>query len=152
MYFFFIPLFLYLRHYNKSYFCIYENNNIERFDNIIKNNKQNILRENILRENILRENILREKMLRENILREKMLRENILREKISEQNKYYSILERLIDDNYSENRKINLIEKNINKYFNFNNINNGTVTHYKSKILNKLKLTLTLLIEKKIKK
>jgi hypothetical protein len=134
MYFFFIPLFLYLRHYNKSYFCIYENNNIERFDNIIKNNKQNILRENILRENILRENILREKMLRE---------------KISEQNKYYSILERLIDDNYSENRKINLIEKNINKYFNFNNINNGTVTHYKSKILNKLKLTLSLLIKKK---
>jgi len=139
MYFFFIPLFLYLRHYNKSYFCIYENNNIERFDNIIKNNKQNILRENILRESILRENILREKMLRE----------NILREKISEQNKYYSILERLIDDNYSENRKINLIEKNINKYFNFNNINNGTVTHYKSKILNKLKLTLSLLIKKK---
>jgi len=88
-------------------------------------------------------------MLREKILREKMLRENILREKISEQNKYYSILERLIDDNYSENRKINLIEKNINKYFNFNNINNGTVTHYKSKILNKLKLTLSLLIKKK---
>jgi hypothetical protein len=131
MYFFFIPLFLYLRHYNKSYFCIYENNNIERFENIIKNNKQNILPE-------------------------KILREKILREKISEQNKYYSILERLIDDNYSENRKINLIEKNINKYFNFNNINNGTIIHYNSKILNKLKLTLSLLIKKnkkiKIKK
>jgi hypothetical protein len=141
MYFFFIPLFLYLRHYNKSYFCIYENNNIERFENIIKNNKQNILPEKILREKILREKILREK---------------ILREKISEQNKYYSILERLIDDNYSENRKINLIEKNINKYFNFNNINNGTIIHYNSKILNKLKLTLSLLIKKnkkiKIKK
>jgi hypothetical protein len=57
MYFFFIPLFLYLRHYNKSYFCIYENNNIERFENIIKNNKQNILPEKILREKILREKI-----------------------------------------------------------------------------------------------
>jgi hypothetical protein len=119
MYFFFIPLFLYLRHYDNMncHFCINENNNIEGFDNRIKNNEQSILRE-------------------------KILREKILREKISQQNKYYSILERLIDDSYPENRKLNLIEKNINKYFSFNNINNGTSTHHNNKILNKLKQTL----------
>ena len=119
MYFFFIPLFLYLRHYDNMicHFCINENNNLEGFDNRIKNNEQSILREKILREKILREKILR-------------------------QNKYYSILERLIDDRYPENSKINIIEKNINKYFSFNNINNGTSTHYNNKILNKLKQTL----------
>ena len=102
MYFCFIPFFLYLRHYNnmKYFFCINENNNIEGFDNRIKNNKQD------------------------------MLREKISQEKISKQNKYYSILKRLIDDNYSENRKINLIEKNMNKIFSFNNINNKTTSHY----------------------